>query len=796
MPTKPLTESRIKQLLHEYRENGISAIPVHKKRKGANGFTGKGTIITGWSQFSDILPTEKQIDSWNYSNASGVAVVLGPASNLACVDIDRNDPFALQKMQPSEYAVVGKKGEKRFFRQRYSDSEPLPSGGIITHNEIEFFLRGKYAVVDGLHSQGDNTDPLFYKTRGYPLIDADFDAIPVFESKYIDIARGLNTQDDPIAPKVEKTLDGNLDGRFLDMESEVAKVIARNFSRDDAIQHLVDHGRARNPHNLFFKDRDRFPRCGDEETNAEWFIASHRLTFAAKKKHPQEIERPKTNTYSRIYQGKEWPAPIPFTIEDHVKDLDPSIIPKGPWREWIEASSRNVQCDIGPLFMQALTVLSSLIGTKTTIFPKKKDLGFTVFPILWTLHIARSGSKKSPITKRVSGILKEFQAEENETFKEKQAEVRPILNRINKKLKYANRKLDDFIQQSMENDNLEHEIESWESRIVDIERELEEHKVYKRQFVIDLITPEKLYQVLENNPQGVLFKKDEFSSLWNTFKKTGYEGFRQFLLQCHDGEGASYQTKNQGENFLKEAGIALLGNLQPSLLEGMLEETIKNHDDGFLQRALLSAETSIEREIIDEEIDEKITEQVNQVFECARSLQPSAVTFTDPAQVYYMEYLKEIEVRRKGHEDFVGSFIGKFSGKIAILAYLIEFLKPKREQMSKISLASLKTAREILEYNYRNLILQKNRPVYTMAYDIIDLFKLRFIHTDEPLSKLERVHCRFFRTKYTKKLLKLLENYNYIRLEKVGKANILRINPSLLGDKPDTNRIKEITNGI
>lgn len=782
-----LSPNRIRSLLHEYRENEIAAIPVFKMRNG-NGFTGKKTRIRGWSEFSNRLPTEAEIDSWDLNNASGIAVVLGKASNLACVDIDRVEPEALQKMQPSTYTVVGKKGEKRFFRQRHSDSEPVPHGTIITKNQFEFFLTGKYAVVEGLHSQGDNTDPLEYKFRGPKLIDADFDDIPVIDMKYVQVAENFHSVDEPIAPKDTPQL---ADGRFNDMKAEVAKVIVKKMSRDDSIQCLIDHDQARNPHNLFFKDRKRFPRCGDAETNAEWFIAEHRLSFAGAKKHPQEIERPKTNTFSRLFEGKEWPEPTPFTIEEHVKDISPDLIPNGFWKDFVVSQAKNVGCDLAPAFLQSLVVASSVLAGKVTIFPKKYDVGWSIYPIIWSLHVGRSGSKKSPITKRFLPPLNEMQREANEIYRERFAKNSSLESRRKKKLKRLENELD-----QAEEENAETAMEEISNKLNSLILEIEKDKVYRRQFKVDQITPEAMNIVLDVNA-STLLARDEFSGLWKTFNKKGYETFRTNLLSAHDGEGLIYQTKANGEQFIESARLSFHSNVQPSLLEGMIRETLNDHDDGFLQRAILTAETATEKKPTDDADTSRLFKKYDIKIREVEDFDPITVTFTDTAQAHFDQYLEYIEKRTKQMTtDFLESFVGKFRGQVVKIAFLMEFIQQERGIPTKISTKSLIKAAEFLEYSYQSLLLQLKRPAYSLANELVENLKLRLIHTDTTISTLVRsCHKRFFDGPEAREAIAILEKNNYIRLEKVGKGNILRVNPHLLGEKPDTNKVKELMNG-
>jgi hypothetical protein len=86
-------------------ERNLSVIPV----------VGKATYIKNWSQYSLTLPSEEDVYKWEKTKGN-IGIVLGPASNLVCLDIDTDDQAVLDACPRSPVVRRGMKGEARFFK--------------------------------------------------------------------------------------------------------------------------------------------------------------------------------------------------------------------------------------------------------------------------------------------------------------------------------------------------------------------------------------------------------------------------------------------------------------------------------------------------------------------------------------------------------------------------------------------------------------------------------------------------------------------------------------------------------
>lgn len=135
----------------KFIERGISVVPIApgSKRPGkwdsADGWRGMGD----WTRFAKRLPTDIELEHWYTWPDAGIGVVLGPLSNLVCLDKDYDLPGdgndALQAIIP--YSPVAKKGEKgwtRFYQYSGERSCSFDVGGA---RVLDVLSDGRQTVI-------------------------------------------------------------------------------------------------------------------------------------------------------------------------------------------------------------------------------------------------------------------------------------------------------------------------------------------------------------------------------------------------------------------------------------------------------------------------------------------------------------------------------------------------------------------------------------------------------------------------------------------------------------------------
>jgi len=142
------TPNPLRDTAHEYLDRGWSVIPVDGRKRPVDA-TGRPLR---WRQYQRRRPTETEIDNWfgNGTKAVGLAVVLGPISGLAVIDIDNHvdGPNGhehldqLGELPPGPMAATPSNGRHHFFRY----APRAPRKGLLAPG-IEYLATGCIVAV-------------------------------------------------------------------------------------------------------------------------------------------------------------------------------------------------------------------------------------------------------------------------------------------------------------------------------------------------------------------------------------------------------------------------------------------------------------------------------------------------------------------------------------------------------------------------------------------------------------------------------------------------------------------------
>ena len=780
--------------MEEYSENDMSVIPVFRTITNG-GFSGKVTRIKGWQEYSNRLPTEAERDAWKtMQNISGIALVLGPKSNICAMDIDTDDPRILAKMQQSPCVKRGKKGETRFFRRKDLDDQsyPEPPRQIVTVKRdgkatVEFFFANKYVVIPpSLHSQNGNADPLFFKwTSMEQLIDIDLYELPVFDPGQIALAESLcqETNFDQNKP-LTIVKNGDYEGdRYNDMKTLASKLIAFKTPLEEAIQSLLDHDESRNKMNPYFADKSKGHRTDSMRINAMKYYCDILAVTQINKPH-DKIELPKPTVVSVLIDGLEWEEPLPISFEQIIPDMSIDLVPE-IMRPWILWQKENLGVDLAPVYYKAETALSGLIGNKVEIQPKENDFKWKEAANLWTMFIAPPGRKKSPITNSVLSFVQEIEKEivkkshkQEMENNEKRCELAAI---IKHKEKYLHRALIEGCEQEAE-----------QARKELAELKIEESAIFscRPQIIVNSLTMQKLGNILVENPSGVLMNVDELGQLWKNMEKETSGLLRGFLLQAWGGLSSyRHQTVGGSDFNIEHLCISLMANVQPSLFSHMISEQIRqNSDDGFLQRSSICFDSGKIRDFKDAIINPKDLERAKNLYWRAYNINPAIIKFSKPAQAFLVEYNRKLDkMIIKEEMGIVAGFLSKFRGLLVKKAFLIDFIHSD-EVVHEVSLRGVQMAEKQLDLNYKNIKIAMLSPAFDLAKSFIAEIKDCTIESGINISQLSRNYKRYFANRFiSDTMFKLLERNNYIKIHRVGNAKKLLVNPCLYQDMPKQN---------
>lgn len=369
-------------------------------------------------------------------------------------------------------------------------------------------------------------------------------------------------------------------------------------------------------------------------------------------------------------ESPEWPEPLP--IPDGllpVEKFDAELLPAA-LRPWISDIAERMQCPIDFPAVGAMVALSSVIGRKACIYPKRHD-DWHVIPNLWGAIVGRPGVMKSPALSEAIKPLDRLAAKANELHAEAMRDYK-LKERINELADKADeKKAQDLVRKGKH-------AEAEQLLAASMDSDGDPAPALRRYKVTDA-SVEALGEVLIENPFGTLAYRDELNGLLRSLDKEGQEGARAFYLQGYDGnQGYTFDRIMRGRNLhIPAVCIAMLGGIQPGKLQAYIRDAVSGGagDDGLLQRfgLLVWPDIGGEWRNVDRWPDTEAKRQAFAVFERLDTMQPGTdpetgepapveYRFTPEAQIIFDDWRHELEtgLRSGEHHPAMESHLSKY----------------------------------------------------------------------------------------------------------------------------------------
>ncbi len=323
--------------------------------------------------------------------------------------------------------------------------------------------------------------------------------------------------------------------------------------------------------------------AGLDRREIEKTIASGLTAGMAKPREVPDPAQPLTvrRHTSLAATAPSWCAPSALPpLAPHAPELPCDLLPQ-PLQPWLVDAAERIQIPLEFLAAPAIVGLSSLVGRRIGIFPKRRDDWFVV-PNLWGAVIARPGFMKTPAMNEALGPLRKLAAKATSEFGETQAfaEADEMI------LKARLSALQDEAKSAVKK-NETAEVDRVRSAIADVKRKLADSEVSERRYIVNDPTIEKLGELLNQNPRGLLLSRDELSGFLRLLDKPGREGDREFYLETWNGDGGySYDRIGRGTLHIPALTLSIIGTIQPGKLVSYVSGAIQGEraDDGLLQR--------------------------------------------------------------------------------------------------------------------------------------------------------------------------------------------------------------------
>lgn len=379
---------------------------------------------------------------------------------------------------------------------------------------------------------------------------------------------------------------------------------------------------------------------------------------------PQSIVKPGINA--------EWPEPSPITTDlKPVPEFDAKLLPE-PFSSWVMDIAFRQSTAADYVAVTALTALSAVIGRKVRVYPKRYD-DWLVVPNLWSMLIGRPSSGKSPAMREALKPLRKLADEALEKFKADATTYKAALKLQELKVKTAEKNARKAL-----NDGDESLAMQYLAATVH-----EPPPPRQPRFIVNDATIEKLGELLNQNPNGLLLERDELYGWLRTLDREDRSNDRTFFLEAASGDGAyTYDRIGRGTLHVPALCLSIVGGIQPARLAPYIHHAVRggNGDDGFIQRFQLAVYPNppiFTR--IDQVPDIEAQNNVFQIFTTLAALKPKnsdfiSLRFDNEAQKLFYAWFDSNEqfIRQKNLHPAMESHLIKFRSLIPSLALILE----------------------------------------------------------------------------------------------------------------------------
>lgn len=312
--------------------------------------------------------------------------------------------------------------------------------------------------------------------------------------------------------------------------------------------------------------------------------------------------------------------PLPHVEGLPVDKFDFDLLPRS-LQPWAKDMQYRLQCPGDFIGVGIMIGLATVVGNKVMIQPKEHDYKWKVVPNLWGLLVGSPSSMKSPALNEVMQFIYGIDNE-----------LREIRDR--------------------------------------------ETNSYSRRLLVRDATIEALQWIQSENEDGILYVRDEISSLLRKLEKPENND-RQYFLEAFNGNTSfSADRLTAGIRHIPMNTLSLVGTIQPDVLQSILNP-IRNTKDGFTQRLQLAVwPDPIEVDYVDGVPDRKSARIAWDIYLSLYTTNERVLRFCEDAQEIFVDWFKQSmtavsSLSNDGQID-LANHISKYRKMVPALALLIE----------------------------------------------------------------------------------------------------------------------------
>ncbi len=396
-----------------------------------------------------------------------------------------------------------------------------------------------------------------------------------------------------------------------------------------------------------------------------------------------ENSRPMPNKLV-VDEDKPFPDIVPLDSSlPAVEPFDFRLLPEAI-AAWVRDIAERTQCPPDFVAIPTMVSLASIIGRKSAIHPKRHD-DWLVIPNLWGVLIGRPSTMKTPAMAEGLRPLKRLAIKAHEKFKLEcdEYEVDEIFSKQRQSMRAED------VKKALKSKN-HLKIQDAREDALEAVRNEQESPVEHR-YIVNDATIEKLGELLNQNPNGLLLERDELTGWLRNLDREDRANDRAFYLECFNGANRyTYDRIGRGTLHIESTTLSIIGGLQPSKLRPYIWHALHQGagDDGLIQRFQLAVypDDSGKWRNVDKWPDGEAREAAFEVFERLDAMESlptddegrvQGLRFDEAGQLVFNQWREELEqkVREPGIHPAVESHLIKYRSLMPSIALIINTIE-------------------------------------------------------------------------------------------------------------------------
>jgi putative DNA primase/helicase len=399
----------------------------------------------------------------------------------------------------------------------------------------------------------------------------------------------------------------------------------------------------------------------------------------------EDVEKYFTYCKEIEIEEKAWMVPVPInTGLPAVPSFSEDFLPESI-RPWVVDVSERMSVPLDFAGTCCLVVLAGSIGRRIFVYPKAKDKEWKESIALSGGVVSPSGTLKTPTWKIFINLLVELEMDWRKEYATETSEYSAA------------------VKQAEEITERNEKVKAGGAQ--ELLPPVPDEPVLRRILVNDA-TPEAAHVVMQDNPEGILYYRDELSSWVKELDKKGYEIARGLFLAAMNGNDAYGMDRIERGSVHAFMCASVFGGFQPKMFQDFLNNT-NNIADGMIPRfTFLIWPDERRSETVDRQADDNAKLQFRMVVRKLTSLKTNAVWmhFSPKAQDIFNEWWERLndQISREldpGKQSHLSKYRGALP-KIAALLQIVDVVASGANIRNVTPVVNLETGETTEEITY------------------------------------------------------------------------------------------------